>query len=80
MACVRRAVILVDLTNNAQRARRTRTHKVVNQIMARSAILARVWFAVVDVQLTILPLKTFGAYTLIGSHQVTTRTAILARS
>lgn len=68
----------VDLTELTFSAVGTRTTEVVDQIVAETVVLTRVGFAVINVELTILPLETWWACTLVGSNKIPTCRSVLA--
>lgn len=54
-------IIHVDLTQYAQRSWWTGAAEVVHKVMTCGPILARIWLAVIHIQLTVLSLEALGA-------------------
>lgn len=73
------AVIDVDLTYEAESARRAGATEVVDQIVTGAAVLAGIRLAIVDIELAVLTLETLGTLTLIRTDEVLTCCAVLTR-
>lgn len=70
----------VDLTENAQRAVRTRTGKGVDQVVADTTVLAWIRIAVVDVVFAIGTLETRRTGARVGADQIFAGGSILTGS
>lgn len=73
------AVVHVNFAYETESAGRTRAVKRIDQIVAYTAILAGIRMAIVDIELTILTLKTCDAIALIRTDEVSAGSAILTR-
>lgn len=76
---IRRTLIQIDSTVGTGKTRRTLAQKPIHPIDTLASVVARLWNTIVDVLLTVVPLKTLPAYAFVVVTSVDASAAILAR-